>query len=168
MTAHHMQDRIESLCQVKANGNIFSATGGVYLTANDIYKGIVLKECKLLCKKLKKEKTVHEHQERIETNALHIQATKGGDHTKLTSRHLTILLTWHQHAKVATMKKEDMLAAWVAIFSSGKHHRCSSNGSTQTMRSCWRHSPTLLRWPTLPLVTPKHYRKRNWYWRQWQ
>ena len=45
---------------------------------------------------------------------------KGSDHTKLTSSELTILLTWHQHAKVATMKKEDKLAGWVAIAISGK------------------------------------------------
>jgi hypothetical protein len=58
---------------------------------------------------------VHECQERIETNTLHIQATKGGDHIKLTSSNLIILLNWHQHAKVAMIKKEDKLAAWVAI-----------------------------------------------------
>ncbi len=120
VTAPHTQDWIELLSQAKAHGNIFASTGSVHLTANDIFKGIVLKQRKLLRKKLKKEKMLHERQERIETNALHIQATKGGDHTKLTSSNLTILLTWHEHAKVATMKKEDKLAARVAIVSSGK------------------------------------------------
>ena len=63
---------------------------------------------------------VRERQGRIEDDALHIQATKGGDNTMLTSSDLTILLTWHQHAKVATMKKAAKLAAWVAIVGSGR------------------------------------------------
>ncbi len=63
---------------------------------------------------------MHEHQERIEKSALDIQARKGGAHTKLTSGNLTILLTWHQHAKVGTMKKEEELVAWLAIVNKGR------------------------------------------------
>jgi hypothetical protein len=120
VTAPHTQDWIELLSQAKAHRNIFAATSGIHLTANDIFGGIVLKQRKLLHKKIKKKKMVCEHQERNETNALHIQATKSGDHMKLTSSNLTILLTWHQHAKVATIKREDKLAAWLAIVGSGK------------------------------------------------
>ncbi len=105
MTAPPTQDWIELLSQAKAHRNIFAETSGIHLTANDIFRGIVLKQRKLLYKKIKKEQMVCEHQERIETNMLHIQAMKSGDHTKLTSSNLTILLTWHQHAKVATMKR---------------------------------------------------------------
>ena len=57
---------------------------------------------------------------RIEDDALLIQATKGGDNKLLTSTDLTTLLTWHQQAKVATMKKAAKLAAWVAIVDSGR------------------------------------------------
>ena len=120
VTTPHTQDRIELLSQAKAHGNIFAATGGVHLTANDIFKGIALKQRKLLREKLKQEKKVCERQGRIEDDALHIQAMKGGDNTMLTSSDLTILLTWHQHAKVATMKKDAKLAAWVAIVGSGR------------------------------------------------
>ncbi len=49
-----------------------------------------------------------------------IQAAKGGDVTKLTTADLTILLTWYQHANVAKMKKDEKLAAWVVIVSSGR------------------------------------------------
>jgi hypothetical protein len=48
---------------------------------------------------------VSERQEKVETKAMTILAAKGNDNTKLTAAYLTVLLTWHQHAKVATMKK---------------------------------------------------------------
>jgi hypothetical protein len=54
VTAPHTQDWIELLSQAKAHGNIFATTGGIHLTANGIFKGIVLKQHKLLHKKLKK------------------------------------------------------------------------------------------------------------------
>ncbi len=58
---------------------------------------------------------MRERQERIETSKLDIQARNGRDHTKLTYSNLKVLLTWHQHAKVAMMKKKDKLVAWLAI-----------------------------------------------------
>ena len=36
------------------------------------------------------------------------------------STNLTVLLTWYQHANVAKMKKDEKLAAWVVIVSSGR------------------------------------------------
>ena len=33
---------------------------------------------------------------------------------------MTVLLTWYQHATVSKMKKEEKLAAWVDIVSSGR------------------------------------------------
>ncbi len=120
VTAPHTQERIELLSQAKRHGNIFATTGGVHLTANDIFKSIVLKQCKVQREKLAKEKIVRERQEKIETNAKIIQAAKGGDVTKLTSSDLTILLTWYQHPRAAGMKKDEKLAAWVAIVDSGR------------------------------------------------
>jgi hypothetical protein len=120
VTAPHMQDWIKLLSKTKTHGNIFAATGGIHLTANNIFKGIALKQHKLTRKKLTKEKTVHEHHKKIEMNVMMIQVAKGKDVTKLTSSNLTVHLTWHQHAKVATMKKDEKLAAWVAIDSSGR------------------------------------------------
>ncbi len=58
LTVPHSQERIKLLSRVKTHGNIFAATGGVHLTANDIFKGIVLKQRKLEREKLVKEKTV--------------------------------------------------------------------------------------------------------------
>ena len=37
VTAPHTQERIELLSQAKTHGNIFAATGGIHLTANDIF-----------------------------------------------------------------------------------------------------------------------------------
>jgi hypothetical protein len=54
------------------------------------------------------------------TNTMIIQEAKGGDVMKLTMADLTILLTWYQHANVAKMKKDEKLAVWVAIVSSGR------------------------------------------------
>ena len=51
MTTPHTQEQIELLSQAKAHGNIFAATGGMHLTANNIFKGIVLNQPKLLCEK---------------------------------------------------------------------------------------------------------------------
>jgi hypothetical protein len=120
LTVPHLQERIELLSQAKTHGNIFAATGGVHLTANDIFKGIVLKQRKVTRKKLAREKTVRERQEKTETNAKIIQAGKGEDVTKLTLADLGVLLTWYQRANVAKMKKPERLAAWVAIVSSGR------------------------------------------------
>ena len=63
LTVPHSQERIELLSQAKTHGNIFAATGGVHLTANDIFKGIVLKQRKVERGKLAKEKTVRMRQE---------------------------------------------------------------------------------------------------------
>jgi hypothetical protein len=120
MIAPHTQDWMELLSMAKTHRNTFVVTGCVHLTANNILKGIALKQHKLTRKKLAREKTVRESHKKIETNAMMIQAAKGGDVTKLTSSNLTVLLTWHQHAKVATIKKDKKLAAWVAIDSSGR------------------------------------------------
>ncbi len=79
LTVPHSQERIELLSQAKTHGNIFAATGGVHLTANDIFKGIVLKQRKITCEKLAREKTVRERQEKTEANAKIIQAGKGKD-----------------------------------------------------------------------------------------
>ena len=49
-----------------------------------------------------------------------ILETAGGDATKIKATDLTILLSWHQHPKVAGMKKEEKLSAWVAIVNRGK------------------------------------------------
>jgi hypothetical protein len=72
VTLPHIQDRIELLSQAKSHGNIFTATGGVHLAPNDIFMGIVLKQHKILSKKLAKDKTMHQQQERTESNALAI------------------------------------------------------------------------------------------------
>jgi hypothetical protein len=120
LTLSHSQERIELLSQAKTHGNIFAATGGVCLTANDIFKGIVLKQRKVEREKLAKEKTVRMRQEKVATNAMIIQAAKGEDVTKLTGADLTILLTWYQHANVSKMKLDEKLAAWVDIVSSGR------------------------------------------------
>ena len=53
ITKPHTQERIELLSQA-----------GIHLTANDIFKSIALKQRKLTREKLKKEKTLHERQER--------------------------------------------------------------------------------------------------------
>jgi hypothetical protein len=120
LTVPHSQERIELLSQAKTHGNIFAATGGVHLTANDIFKGIVLKQRKVERGKLTREKTVRERQEKNEMNAKIIQAAKGGDVTKLTLADLGILLTWYQHANIAKMNKPERLAVWEAIVSSGR------------------------------------------------
>jgi hypothetical protein len=51
---------------------------------------------------------------------LAILEAAGGDTTKIKGSDLTILLSWHQHPKVAGMKKEEKLSAWVAIVNRGK------------------------------------------------
>ena len=61
-----------------------------------------------------------EHQEKVKTKAMTILAAKGNDVAKLTVVDLTVLLTWHQHAKVATMEKAEKLVVWVTIVGNGK------------------------------------------------
>ena len=115
ITAPHTQDRIELLSNAKTHGSIFAATGGKHLTANDIFKGIALKQRKVLREKLAKEKTLRKRQEKTEGDALYILQTKGEDLMTLTSADLTTLLTWHQYPKVAGMKKAAKFVAWMEI-----------------------------------------------------
>ncbi len=83
ITAPHTQERIELLSQAKSHGNIFAATGGVHLTANDIFKSIALKQCKLTHEKLAREKTLRERQERNQVAAEEILQKKGENPTTL-------------------------------------------------------------------------------------
>ncbi len=68
--------------------------------------------------KLLKEKTLRQRQERVETNALAILERTGNDITQLKVSDLTVLLTWHQVPKVASMKKEEKQNAWQRIVES--------------------------------------------------
>ena len=115
ITTPHSQERIELLSQAKAHGSIFSATGGVHLTANDIFQSIALKHRKILREKLGKDKTLRERQEKCESVALDILERKGENSTTLMGTDLTALLTWHQHPKVAGMKKDAKFVAWMEI-----------------------------------------------------
>jgi hypothetical protein len=121
ITALHTQDRIELLSQAKAHGNIFTATGGVHLTVNDIFQGIALIQQKILREKLVKDKTLRERQEKNQNVALDILQRKGENLTMLTLAGLTALLMWHQHPKVARMLKEAKFVAWMGIKNSGKN-----------------------------------------------
>ncbi len=62
---------------------------------------------------------MRQQQERTESNALAILDLEGGDATKIKVTNLTILLSWHQHPKLAGMKKEEKLIAWLAIVDRG-------------------------------------------------
>jgi hypothetical protein len=52
VTVAHLQERNELLGQAKTHGNIYAATGGTHLNCNDIFKGMALKQIKVLHKKL--------------------------------------------------------------------------------------------------------------------
>ena len=75
ITAPHTQDQIELLSNAKTHGSIFAATGGVHLTANNIFQGISLKQRKVLRENLAKEKTLRKRQENTEGDALYILQT---------------------------------------------------------------------------------------------
>jgi hypothetical protein len=88
--------------------------------ANDILLSIALKQRKILCEKLGKDKTLHERQEKNESVALDILQRKGENPPMLTGTDLTALLTWHQHPKVASLKNDAKFVAWMEIKSRGK------------------------------------------------
>jgi hypothetical protein len=62
---------------------------------------------------------LHQRQERTESIALAILDLAGGNATKIKATDLTILLSWHQHPKLAGMKKKEKLIAWLAIVDRG-------------------------------------------------
>ncbi len=103
--------------------------------SNDVFMGIVLKQRKILHEKLAKEKTLRQRQERTEQNALAILEAEaaGGNATKIKATDLTILLSWHQHPKVAGMKKEENEARGWPLSTVGKRRRRSRNGLMPTM-----------------------------------
>ncbi len=120
ITAAHTQERIELLSQAKAHGSIFSTTGGVHLTANDIFKSNAFKHHKILREKLGKDKTLRDRQEKNKSVALDILQRKGKNPTTMTGTDLTALLTWHQHPKVASLNKNAKFVAWMEIKRRGK------------------------------------------------
>ncbi len=152
----HSQEHIELLSQAKAHGSIFSATGVVHLTANNIFQSIALKQFKILCEKLGKDKTLHEHQEKSKYTAFDILERKGENLTMLTGTDLTAVLTWHQHPKVAGMKKDAKFVAWMEIKCCGKAPPAFKKWTHNDKKKLMRHSPTSLRRLTLQSVILKH------------
>jgi len=120
ITAAHTQERIELLSQAKAHGSIFLTTGGVHLTAKDIFKSNAFKHHKILREKLGKDKTLRDRQEKNKSVALDILQRKGENPTTMTGTDLTALLTWHQHPKVASLNKNAKFVAWMEIKRRGK------------------------------------------------
>ena len=100
-----------------------------------MFQSIALKQRKILREKLGKDKTLHERQEKSESIALDILKRKGENPTKLTGTDLTALLTWHQHPKVAGMKKDAKFVAWMEIKHHGKPPQHSRNGLTTMKKS---------------------------------
>ncbi len=60
-------------------------------------------------------KKVSERLDKNELNGRLILKAKGSNLLKLTVADLTILLTWHQHQKVAGMNKAAKVLAWKGI-----------------------------------------------------
>jgi len=85
-----------------------------------MFKAIELKRRKILRERLAKEKTLCQRQERAESNAWAILEKTANDPTKLTASDLTMLLTWHQQPKVASIKKDAKLNTWLRIVEQNK------------------------------------------------
>ncbi len=90
VTVAHSQDRVELLSQAKTHSNIYAATGEDHSTSNDIFKGITLKQHKVMQENLAKEKKVRERWSA--QNLMHwiLLRRGGGETTKLTSGNLSI------------------------------------------------------------------------------
>ncbi len=71
---HFKQEKnwIELRSEAKTHGIIYAALGGGHLTSNDVFKGITLKQCRVMQENVGKEKKC------IELNALDIIANRGG------------------------------------------------------------------------------------------
>ncbi len=108
ITVAHSQEHIELLSQAKAHGSIFLTTGGVHLTAKDIFKSNAFKHHKILREKLGKDKTLRDRQEKNKSVALDILQRKGENPTTMTG-------TDHQHPKVASLNKNAKFVAWMEI-----------------------------------------------------
>ncbi len=115
ITVPHTQARIDLLAQAKKHGQIFTATGGDHLTSNNMFKSIELKERMVVKEELTRAKKNSERLERNELNARLINKAKGSNPEKLTATDLTVLLTWHQHKKVAGMNKATKVIVWKEI-----------------------------------------------------
>ncbi len=100
-----------------------------------MFQSIALKQHKILREKLGNDKTLCERQEKFESIALDILGKKGENPTMLTRTDLTALLTWHQHPKVAGMKKDAKFVTWMEIKCHRKAPQHSRNGLTMTKKS---------------------------------
>ena len=80
-----------------------------------MFKSIELKTRMVVKAELIQATKVSEWLERNESNGRLILKAKGSNPLKLTVADLTVLLTWHQHQKVAGMNKAAKVLAWKGI-----------------------------------------------------
>ena len=114
--AHHK--KVDSAVRILQTTTGVKVPGAIILAGfskSDSASEIALKQCKILHAKLGKNKTLREHQEKSKSIALDILERKGENPTMLTGTDLTALLAWHQHPKVAGMKKDAKFVAWMEI-----------------------------------------------------
>jgi hypothetical protein len=80
-----------------------------------MFKSIELKQRMVVKEELLRAKKTSERFERNESNGRLVLDAKGSDPANLTAADLAVLLSWHQHKKVAGMNKVVKIQAWKDI-----------------------------------------------------
>ena len=120
ITEEHSQERLQLLAKANTHGKLFSATGGMHLTSDDIFISAEMSTREKEMKRLTTEKNRRLKQMKVEEKGQRVLDTKGDDSTSWTVADVDAVLAWYNHPQRNKLSKELKLKAWDAIRDRGK------------------------------------------------
>ncbi len=120
ITEEHSQERLKLLAKANTHGKLFSATGGMHLTSDDIFISAEMSTREKEMKRLTTEKNRRLKQMKVEEKGQRVLDTKGDDSKSWTVADVDAVLAWYNHPQRNKLSKELKLKAWDAIRDRGK------------------------------------------------
>ncbi len=115
ITEEHLQERFQLLAKANTHGKLFSATGGMHLTSDEIFISAEMSTREKEMKRLTTEKNRRLKQMKVEEKGQCVLDTKGDDSTSWTAADVDAVLAWYNHPQRNKLSKESKLKAWDAI-----------------------------------------------------
>ena len=119
VTASHLLERQHLLSQAKSHGEKFTVTGGSHLTHDDMFVAMEIPVKNKQIAAAEKDKAYRVSMEKIEKEALAIQAGPKDPKDYLVQE-LDVLLKWHQVPMKDVPGKQKKIAKWSEIMGSTK------------------------------------------------
>jgi hypothetical protein len=121
LTEEHSQERLQLLAKANTHGKLFSATGGMHLTSDDIFISAEMSTREKEMKRLSTEKNRRLKQMKVEEKAQRVLNTKGDAGTGWNVEDVNAVLAWYNHPQRNKLtSKESKLKAWDELRAWGK------------------------------------------------